>query len=141
MTIQDWHDTALGKFQPTADEMELDSLVNELINSSFSKPSGSKNPKSIERTSVTYERDPKVKAWVLQRANGCCENCGHDAPFKNADGKPYLEVHHIEPLSQGGADTTSNTVALCPNCHRALHFSVEKLSMIKKIKKKVARLK
>lgn len=141
MTIQDWHDTALGKFQPTADEVELDSLVNELIHSSFSEPSGSEKPKSIERASVTYERDPKVKAWVLLRANGYCENCGNEAPFTNVNGKPYLEVHHVEPLSQGGADTTNNTVALCPNCHRAFHFSAEKLSMIQQIKKKVARLK
>jgi 5-methylcytosine-specific restriction protein A len=30
-------------------------------------------------------------------------------------------MHHVTPLSGGGEDTTGNTVALCPNCHRKMH--------------------
>lgn len=141
MTENDWHDIALGKFQPTFDELELESLVDELVDTNFSEPSGSEHPNSINRTSIAYERDPRVKAWTLKQANGHCEYCGQEAPFTKENGKPYLEVHHVEPLAQGGADTTSNTVALCPNCHRAFHFSAQKLSMIQKVKQKVARLK
>lgn len=44
------------------------------------------------------------------------------APFIDAKGEPYLEVHHIIWLSHGGADTIENTVALCPNCHRKMHI-------------------
>ncbi|EKM6788635.1 HNH endonuclease, partial [Escherichia coli] len=36
---------------------------------------------------------------------------------------PYLEVHHVIPLSKGGADTPENCVALYPNCHKALHYA------------------
>ncbi|WP_374725706.1 HNH endonuclease [Tardiphaga robiniae] len=55
-------------------------------------------------------------------ADGVCEECGKEAPFlKESDGKPYLEVHHVTPLSMGGADTIDNTIAVCPNCHRQYH--------------------
>ena len=37
-------------------------------------------------------------------------------------GSIYLESHHIHPLSEGGADTIENVIALCPNHHREAHF-------------------
>ncbi|MFN4056404.1 MAG: HNH endonuclease [Alishewanella aestuarii] len=70
-----------------------------------------------------YERNPFVVAEVLARANGVCERCKADAPFRRKkDGSPYLEVHHNTRLADGGEDTIANAVALCPNCHRDLHF-------------------
>ena len=58
--------------------------------------------------------------------------CNLEAPFADANGEPYLEIHHIIWLSDGGADTIENTVALCPNGHRKMHIpqsadDVEKL--------------
>jgi 5-methylcytosine-specific restriction protein A len=47
--------------------------------------------------------------------------CGLPAPFTGHDGQPYLELHHIVPLEEGGSHTTGNLVALCPNCHRKMH--------------------
>ena len=44
------------------------------------------------------------------------------APFKNIDGEPYLETHHINWLAAGGQDTIKNTTALCPNCHKKMHI-------------------
>lgn len=70
-----------------------------------------------------YERNPNVIAEALVRAAGICENCKNPAPFKRArDGTPYLEVHHVIPLAQGGKDSLENAVAICPNCHRKAHF-------------------
>ena len=68
-----------------------------------------------------YDRDPFVSEYVRRRANGRCELCGKKAPFRDHKGAPYLEMHHVTPLSGGGEDTTGNTVALCPNCHRKMH--------------------
>lgn len=80
-------------------------------------------PEKIQITSVGYKRNPDVIVKVLRRANGICECCGHPAPFNRAsDGTPFLEVHHIKPLSEGGPDTVGNAEALCPNCHRMKHF-------------------
>ncbi|EGT3628440.1 hypothetical protein FAP94_18960 [Morganella morganii] len=82
-------------------------------------------PKRIQLTTSAFARNPDVIVEVLARANGVCENCRNVAPFQRArDGSPYLEVHHINPLSAGGDDTVSNALALCPNCHRYLHFGI-----------------
>src|SRR5690606_5999612 len=81
-----------------------------------------------ERTTMSkrYLRDPNVIAWVLIVANGRCEVCDITAPFVGMDGEPFLEVHHVRPLSEGGPDVTDNAVAACPNCHRRLHFSADR---------------
>jgi 5-methylcytosine-specific restriction protein A len=62
---------------------------------------------------------------VLKYAKGVCEYCSVPAPFLTNGGTPYLEVHHVVPLADGGADTVENAVAVCPNCHRAAHYSVD----------------
>ena len=50
-----------------------------------------------------------------------------DAPFLRAkDNSPYLEIHHWITLAEGGDDTIENACALCPNCHRELHFGQQK---------------
>ncbi len=77
----------------------------------------------IEITTVGYKRNPDVINEVLLRAKGICERCNKTAPFiRKKDNSPYLEVHHKIMLSQGGEDTVENAVALCPNCHRELHY-------------------
>ena len=90
------------------------------------QPDGTLAPKLVTRSVQQHERDPSVKAWVLQQAKGRCELCGNDAPFIDEAGFPFLEVHHILPLAQGGADVVANAVALCPNCHRRCHYSSDR---------------
>ncbi|NTZ42359.1 HNH endonuclease [Altererythrobacter sp. SALINAS58] len=68
-----------------------------------------------------YQRNPWVAEYAKRRAAGHCQLCTKPAPFSTKAGEPYLEVHHVQWLSQGGADTIENTVALCPNCHRMMH--------------------
>ncbi len=82
-----------------------------------------KKPKRIEKKVWDFIRNPDVVAEVLYLANGKCQECKSKAPFlRKSDGTPYLEVHHIIPLSEGGEDTVINSIALCPNCHRKKHF-------------------
>lgn len=85
--------------------------------------SAPKKPSALQITTSSFQRNPDVVAEVLYRANGVCERCKNDAPFKRAkDGTPYLEVHHKITLANGGDDTVENAIALCPNCHREMHF-------------------
>jgi len=80
-------------------------------------------PESYETTTRVFYRNPDVIVEVLLRANGICEKCKKTAPFyRAADGTPFLEVHHMKRLADGGEDTVANAVAVCPNCHRELHF-------------------
>jgi len=87
-----------------------------------SAPVGRVKPGQKQVTSTSYQRDAAVVAWVLHRANGICECCGQPAPFIDKNGAPFLEVHHVSPLSEGGEDTPANTAAICPNCHREAHY-------------------
>lgn len=83
------------------------------------------NSKPIKKSVIqtVFIRNQIVVAAVLYNANGKCERCKSDAPFlRNVDNTPYLEVHHIVTLAEGGDDTIENAIALCPNCHRQLHY-------------------
>jgi predicted HNH restriction endonuclease len=80
-------------------------------------------PEKIQTISYAFNRSPDVVAEALLRANGFCERCRQQAPFlRKSNRSAYLEVHHIIPLSEDGTDTLENVLALCPNCHREVHF-------------------
>lgn len=85
--------------------------------------SAPKMPRLLLTTLTSYYRNADVIAEILEQSKGICGNCAKPAPFfRKKDGSPYLEVHHILPLSLGGEDTVENAIALCPNCHREAHF-------------------
>lgn len=70
---------------------------------------------------VKYRSDA-IKYYAKKRASGYCEGCGVKSPFNTKSG-PYLEVHHLTRLSDGGADIPENVIALCPTCHCRAHYS------------------
>tara|TARA_A100001011_G_scaffold395630_1_gene491209 strand:- start:618 stop:1775 length:1158 start_codon:yes stop_codon:yes gene_type:complete len=103
---------------------------------------GNKSPLKIKQTrnQYSYERDPLVVFWVLNNSKGICECCDKKAPFIDKKGKPFLEVHHVKYLASGGSDLITNTVALCPNCHRKIHYSSEEESLRNFLYQKINRL-
>lgn len=104
------------------DSQEFEEAVKAIKKRGFkAPPSGNKNPPKALTLTVAFKRDPKVVAYVELRAKGVCELCRKDAPFLRINGEGFLEVHHIQPLSEGGEDTVQNAAALCPNCHRECH--------------------
>ena len=82
-----------------------------------------------------YERNTYVAELAKRKAEGVCQLCDEPAPFSDKQGNPFLETHHIVWLSKGGEDTSENTVALCPNCHRKMH-SLNLKSDQRKLKEK-----
>lgn len=82
-----------------------------------------------------YDRDPWVSEYAKRRADGICQLCELPAPFKNKQGQPFLESHHIIWLSKGGDDSVENTVALCPNCHKKMHV-LDLKTDVEKLKKR-----
>lgn len=105
------------------------------------QPTGQARPRTSKVLSTVYERDPRVKAWVLQAADGKCESCEEPAPFLTHDDFPFLEVHHVHRLADGGSDTVDNAVALCPNCHRALHFARNRAEIAGSLYRRLQRLR
>lgn len=53
-----------------------------------------------------------VRPRVLERDDYKCRECGS---------RKRLEVHHIKPLSLGGAPWPENCKTLCRSCHIELH--------------------
>ena len=53
--------------------------------------------------------DNNLRLAAIYRDDYQCMECGK----KNT----RFEVHHITPRSKGGADTISNLITLCPECH------------------------
>ena len=69
--------------------------------------------------------------------------CESAAPFKGSDGLPYLEVHPLTALSEGGELSYGNLllVGLCPNCHARLHDLQEDEDIARLTKKLNTRIK
>ena len=83
----------------------------------------SETPKKREYIMETYIRDTK---WAKQAR----ETFGHDCMYKKCDnsflkenGKPYIEVHHILPMCEGGENAIWNLSVLCAHHHRMAHFA------------------
>lgn len=98
-----------------AKQLDNDELLKRIKNN--------KIPKKVKKTElVNYYRDPYLKFLVKRLAKGKCQLCRENAPFEDKHGEPYLEVHHVKRLADGGKDEIKNIVAICPNCHRRIHI-------------------
>lgn len=128
-----------GRKVPPVVEFEVRTR-EELKQKSDVRPKGNLQPQSSTAAITQYQRDPAVKAWVLREAKGVCECCSKPAPFLGTDGLPFLEVHHVRQLSDLGADTVSNAVALCPNCHREIHYGLNAKRLVEKMYSRIKRL-
>jgi HNH endonuclease len=96
-------------------------LQNSAIDDIPSAPIGSHTPSKTLTTGSRYQRDEKVRRFVIDQAKGVCENCG-ELGFLVTDGSHYLEAHHIIALAKQGPDTVDNVIALCPSDHREAHY-------------------
>lgn len=79
----------------------------------------------VTSTSSQYYRSTPVKEYAKARADGRCECCGEPAPFDDKESEPYLEVHHVDELGEGGTDRPDRVVAVCPNCHMCIHYGAD----------------
>lgn len=129
-------------YSPTANPNELEQKVQKVRKkiTTAGIPSGQNKPQQTTSTSSSFVRDPLVKAWVLENAKGVCEDCGSPAPFLTIYDEPFLEVHHVKLLADGGSDTISNAIAVCPNCHRRCHLAKNKEVYISSIYSRIPRL-
>jgi 5-methylcytosine-specific restriction protein A len=94
------------------DNFDLDDTFGDILQ--FGRDGAPRMP--TVRSGV--KRDRRVRAVVLQRAQGRCERkgCGDGRDY---DG--FLDVHHI--LGAEVSDRVWNCVAVCPNCHREAHVA------------------
>lgn len=129
--------------QPTADPDEFQTRVRSATSKISLATPPQLNPNSghrIECMTTRFIRDPNVVAWVLLMAKGRCEGCDASAPFVRENAEPYLEVHHIRPLAEGGPDSIDNAIATCPTCHRRFHYGARREDFRRKTLRKISRL-
>ena len=127
---------------PESEKIIFEDKVSRILkNLPGKRPQGSKKLKRKKIEVELITRNPYVQAWVLENSNWECEKCDKAAPFSKNDGKKYLEIHHIKRLADGGSDTTENAIAVCPDCHRELHYGADKNILVEELLKKISRLK
>ena len=102
----------------------------------------SRNREMVAALERSAERiDPNLRKEIIRTLKGQCELCESAAPFKGSDGLPYLEMHPLTALSEGGELSYENLVGLCPNCHARLHDLREDEDIARLAKKLSARIK
>ena len=91
---------------------------------------------AVRQVSVNvYERDRAARQACIDRYGSSCVVCGLRFEDRyGAIGVGYIHVHHLQPVSEIGADYEVNPVEdlcpVCPNCHAMIHqrrpsYSVE----------------
>lgn len=116
---------------PSSDDEATNRLISRLNEKNTfdraTKAAGKPQKRIVTRDD--FVRNPYVVAAAIMRSKGKCEMPGCTCTlFHRDDGSPYLEVHHIVPLAEGGDDTLINAAALCPHCHRKLHHGANRSS-------------
>ncbi len=92
----------------------------------------SKTP-NLEKKEYIVEVYARNRGWVKQAKEvlGCdclypqCKN-----RFLKEDNTPYIEVHHIIPLYQGGDDGIWNLSVVCAHHHKMAHYANAKTRLL-----------
>lgn len=83
------------------------------------------------------KRDASLILKAKERDNyRCVVDTSHTTFI--AKSKPYVEGHHVVPMFQQKnynfpLDDVDNIISLCPNCHREIHLSDDKSSILRRI--------
>lgn len=102
--------------------MGIDLLKGEVEDEKIAEVSKAE-PQRREYLIETFARN---RGWVAEAKNRFGVYCMHSGcrnTFNKPDGKPYIEVHHIVPMSEGGEDGLWNLAVLCAHHHRMAHFA------------------
>jgi 5-methylcytosine-specific restriction protein A len=124
---------AIGKSILNINGIDPEEKFQEAIQSAISKiiPSGA-IPKSKQRSKILsspWERDPEMAHIALETAGFKCENDhSHRTFLSHKTERQFVEAHHLVPMEfqdefEVSIDVPENIICLCPNCHRAFHYS------------------
>lgn len=86
-------------------------------------------PKQVKVAAASnWQRDDRCIKTAIRNAGFRCELNPRHVTFERENGSAYLEGHHLVGMRHQGLfknvslDNPANIVALCPNCHRLMHF-------------------
>ena len=130
MPVNAFDETVLSGEKISDDEMWRQPIVS-LREGAVAYSTTARTP--AERIAFVRYRTNAIRVYALRRANGVCEGCGEDAPFKTSSGRPYLEPHHIWRSSDAGPDHPKWVISLCPNCHRRAHYARDRATFNRRL--------
>lgn len=108
-----WYGTTLDHIYKEVRERVAIHNIRQLIKHGYSE-TGTDEPVPCA-DALNYSVWPLIRVHVITRDGHECRLCG-----KTAD----LEVHHILPKGEGGADNPVNLITLCGVCHKLIHRKV-----------------
>lgn len=121
---------------------ELKTFTTEESNNYNIIKEGQKRKKKVRNGNVfTYPRSKYESIEAKKRSHWECDlNNNHFTFINKSDDKPYMEAHHLIPMSaqdyfENTLDFADNIVCLCPNCHRKIHYAKDeqKKELLKKL--------
>ena len=88
-----------------------------------------------------WRRSSIIRNQVLEFAGFTCElHPEHQTFIAESTRHPYMEGHHLIPMSEQGEfehslDVYANIICLCPICHRRIHLGLksDRIDMLKEI--------
>lgn len=110
---------------------------NKIIDSPTPKP----KPIIKNNGTKTWPRNESIANNSIIHSNYKCSFDNNHVSFtSNTTKKPYMEPHHLIPLSQQdrfslSLDVEANIVSLCSNCHNCVHYGIyeERLLILKQL--------
>lgn len=140
--VVDYSNSQIGQihqFESNAidDDSEYSEMINEIIIDDtpatpyIAVPEPRKELADMPNGKKHFPRESKVTINALKRANHQCEyNNSHPTFRRKRDGKPYMEPHHLIPLSKNydfdnNLDVQANIISLCSHCHNQIHYGSE----------------
>lgn len=93
----------------------------------------------VWRTHLRRERGAVALAFKRQLTSFRCEACDFDFVEQyGKEGRGLIDAHHKDPLAHGiRRTTTADFNAVCPNCHRMLHW--RGLRTVEELKRMISR--
>lgn len=95
-------------------------------------------PEKISGNKLSYKRNIEKAKKSIVLSNFKCDLDNKHISFTSKNDKPYMEAHHLIPLStqdyfENSLDVDANIVCLCPNCHRKLHYGKDIQTDLRKL--------
>lgn len=105
------------KIQPEIDVLSDDEVDNKLQEFEAGSTPVEEKEKVGKTYGNKYKRRALLSAMMKRKYHYTCQICGINT-FEDKRGYNYTETHHILPRGREGPDKPSNTVVVCPTCHR-----------------------
>lgn len=98
-----------------SEEINKDELYKKIIGCEKSKS------KKIKISRKTYKRHNYLMVLIKKYRGYKCQFCSTRILKANYK-KYYIEACHIKSKAEGGKDSISNILVLCPNCHKLFDY-------------------